>query len=63
MISKKTKLLSVVIPVYKGAKTIIHLVETLQAELQQYDFEIILVNDGSPDDSEKVCKTLAAETA
>ncbi|GAB2643396.1 glycosyltransferase family 2 protein [Emticicia sediminis] len=63
MISKKTKLLSVVIPVYKGAKTIIHLVETLQAELQQYDFEIILVNDGSPDDSEKVCKILETQNS
>ena len=63
MISHKSKLLSVVIPVYKGAKTIAHLVETLQAELRQYDFEIILVNDGSPDDSEKVCKTLATENS
>ncbi|MDZ7934427.1 MAG: glycosyltransferase family 2 protein [Emticicia sp.] len=63
MINEKTKLLSVVIPVYKGAKTIVHLVETLQIELQQYDFEIILVNDGSPDDSEKVCKILEAKNS
>lgn len=63
MINEKSKLLSVVIPVYKGAKTIAHLVKTLQAELQQYNFEIILVNDGSPDDSEKVCKTLEAENS
>ncbi|AFK05352.1 glycosyl transferase family 2 [Emticicia oligotrophica DSM 17448] len=53
-----TKILSVVIPVYKGAKTITRLVETLQLELNKYDFEIILVNDGSPDDSEKVCQLL-----
>lgn len=52
------KELSVIIPVYKGAKTIIKLVESLQEELRMYDFEIILVNDGSPDDSEKVCKNL-----
>ncbi|HEY1057047.1 MAG TPA: glycosyltransferase family 2 protein [Emticicia sp.] len=51
-------LLSVVIPVYKGEKTITKLVEKLQDELKKYDFEIILVNDGSPDDSEKVCFTL-----
>lgn len=63
MINEKVKLLSVVIPVYKGAKTITHLVETLQAELTQYDFEIILVNDGSPDDSEKVCKILELENS
>jgi undecaprenyl-phosphate 4-deoxy-4-formamido-L-arabinose transferase len=48
-------LLSVVIPVYKGEKTISKLVEKLQDELNKYDFEIILVNDGSPDNSEKVC--------
>ncbi len=57
------KLLSVVIPVYKGAKTIAYLVETLQAELKQYDFEIILVNDGSPDDSERICKMLESTNA
>lgn len=63
MINEKSKLLSVVIPVYKGAITIAQLVESLQAELQQYDFEIILVNDGSPDDSEIVCKTLEAKNS
>lgn len=53
------KELSVIIPVYKGAKTISKLVESLQEELRTYDFEIILVNDGSPDNSEKVCRDLA----
>lgn len=53
------KELSVVIPVYKGALTIAKLVENLQESLRSYDFEIILVNDGSPDDSEKVCKALS----
>lgn len=48
-------LLSVVIPVYKGEKSIAKLVEKLQDELKKYDFEIILVNDGSPDKSEQVC--------
>ncbi len=56
----KMKELSVIIPVYKGAKTISKLVESLQEELHSYDFEIILVNDGSPDDSEKVCRELAS---
>lgn len=54
------KELSVIIPVYKGARTISKLVESLQEELHSYDFEIILVNDGSPDDSEKVCRELAS---
>lgn len=51
-------LLSVVIPVYKGEKSIANLVEKLQDELHKYDFEIILVNDGSPDNSEQVCMDL-----
>ena len=55
------KFLSVVVPVYNGANTIVKLVEVLQAELHQYDFEIILINDGSLDNSEKVCKILEAE--
>jgi undecaprenyl-phosphate 4-deoxy-4-formamido-L-arabinose transferase len=61
MKNQNVKLLSVVVPVYNGAKTIIQLVETINAELRQYDFEIILINDGSSDDSEKVCKILEAE--
>ncbi|MEA5401979.1 glycosyltransferase family 2 protein [Arcicella sp. DC2W] len=52
-------LLSVVIPVYRGAKTIGKLVEKLHEELNQYSFEIVLVNDGSPDDSEQVCLALS----
>jgi glycosyltransferase involved in cell wall biosynthesis len=54
------KELSVIIPVYRGAKTIAKLVESLQEELHSLDFEVILVNDGSPDNSEKVCRELAA---
>lgn len=53
------KELSVIIPVYKGAKTISKLVESLHEDLHTFDFEIILVNDGSPDNSEKVCIELA----
>ena len=63
MKKENIKLLSVVVPVYNGAKTIVQLVETLQVVLQQYDFEIILINDGSPDDSEKVCKILEAKNS
>ena len=57
-------LLSVVIPVYHGAITVQKLVESTQAQLKEYAFEIILINDGSKDDSEKKClrnKTSAAE--
>ena len=51
-------LLSVVIPVYHGAVTIQKLVESVQEQLQTYSFEIILINDGSKDNSEKICLEL-----
>ncbi len=52
--------LSVVIPVYRGAGTIGRLVHALVACLgQRYPLEIVLVNDGSPDNSAEVCRSLA----
>jgi len=52
--------LSVVIPVFRGASTIGPLVQRLEAELQaDRELEIVLVNDGSPDDSGAVCRELA----
>ncbi len=51
-------LLSVVIPVYHGAITVQKLVESTQEQLKEYPFEIILINDGSKDDSEKKCLEL-----
>ncbi|MES2519903.1 MAG: glycosyltransferase family 2 protein [Bacteroidota bacterium] len=54
-------LLSVIIPVYHGAVTITQLVDTVQEQLNAYSFEIILVNDGSKDDSEKVCLGLTTK--
>jgi glycosyltransferase involved in cell wall biosynthesis len=53
--------LSVIIPVYKGAKTITRLVVDLNEKLAHLPFEIILVNDGSPDHSEEVCTNLASQ--
>ncbi len=47
--------LSVVIPVYDSSATIGALVEALKGELSGLDFEVVLVNDGSRDNSEKVC--------
>jgi glycosyltransferase involved in cell wall biosynthesis len=54
-------LLSVVIPVYHGAVTVRKLVESTQEQLSEYAFEIILINDGSKDDSEKKCLELTEE--
>lgn len=51
--------LSVVIPVYNSEKTLAPLVSRLQECLMGRSFEIVLVNDGSPDRSETVCDALA----
>ena len=50
--------LSVVIPVYNGSATIRSVVEGIQTVLAGKRFEIILVNDGSEDESENVCAQL-----
>lgn len=52
--------LSVVIPVYRSAPTLGRLVERLQGVLDAtgLDYEIIFVEDGSPDDSWKVLSEL-----
>jgi len=53
--------LSVVVPVYRGADTVTELVERLSEELRpSYDFEIVLVEDCSPDNSRAVMQGLAA---
>lgn len=53
--------LSVVIPVYNGSLSIRRLVESLFTELKDFSFEVILVNDSSPDDSAQVCKKIVEE--
>ena len=51
--------LSLVIPVYNGSQTVGLLVEHIHAVFVSVPFEIVLVNDGSDDDSEQVCAQLA----
>ena len=51
--------LSLVIPVYNGSRTIGPLVEQTAKIFGSTSFEIVLVNDGSADDSEAVCTQLA----
>lgn len=58
-------LLSFVIPCYRSARTIRavvrELTDTLAARKDEYDHEIILVNDGSPDDTARVLSELCGE--
>ena len=50
--------LSFVIPVFNGAKSITSVVEGIVAGYDDLKIEIVLVNDGSVDDSETVCSEL-----
>jgi len=52
--------LSIVVPVYKGSASIAELVAALEDLAIEGGHEIVLVNDGSPDDSLSVCEGLAA---
>ena len=56
-----TLALSIVIPVYNGADSIGELVEALEALAIPGGHEIVLVNDGSPDNSLAVCEALVAK--
>lgn len=56
--------LSVVIPVFRGERTIGPLVHALVDHLACcHQLEIVLVNDGSPDNSAAVCRALAEQFA
>lgn len=53
--------LSFVIPIYNGSQTITAVVDRIAQAFDTIQFEIVLVNDGSSDDSEGTCRRLAAE--
>lgn len=50
--------LSFVIPVYNGAETVTAVVDEIHAEFRDMPIEVVLVNDGSRDGSERVCNAL-----
>lgn len=52
--------LSVVIPVYRSEGYLERTVDELVTSLEGWDFEIVLVNDGSPDQVQRVIDTLHA---
>ncbi len=59
MTDRRPSSLSVVIPVYNGAATIGPLVDRLVDQFaESTEFEIVLVNDGSADDSAATCRQL-----
>lgn len=61
------KKISFVIPCYNSEKTIVNVVEDIQStmneSLRNYDYEIILVNDGSSDNTFSVIKELVKRTS
>ena len=50
--------LSIVVPVYRGADTVGTLVEALSALRPEGGIEVVLVNDGSPDNSGDACRDI-----
>ena len=54
-------MLSFVIPVYNGARTVARIVRRIHELYADLDIEVVLVNDGSEDDTERVCAELQAE--
>jgi undecaprenyl-phosphate 4-deoxy-4-formamido-L-arabinose transferase len=51
-------MISIVIPVYNGARSIGPLVDRLIDVLNTHTLQIVLVDDGSPDDSDVVCRSI-----
>lgn len=58
MVHASTPRLSILIPVYNGSATIGPLVEELAGLDVAKEMEVVLVNDGSADDSAAVCRAL-----
>ena len=58
LINKSNIVITIVIPVYNGARTIDKLVQKLLAISGSENLQIVLVNDGSNDNSHEVCYDL-----
>lgn len=57
---KNSKLLSVIVPVYKSEKYLHRCVDSILAQTWS-NLDIILVDDGSPDDSGRICDEYSAQ--
>ena len=51
-------LISIIIPTYKGSKTLSKLVEELMVTFKNYNIEVVIINDFSPDDTHEQCVDL-----
>ena len=49
-------MISLIIPVYNEAENIKPLVNKIKNSLKKYKYEVIFINDGSYDDTEKILK-------
>lgn len=56
--NNKVNLISIIIPTYKGSKTLTKLVEELMVTFINFKIEIVLINDFSPDDTHEQCISL-----
>ena len=56
--NKKTPLLSIIVPVYKSEKYLQTCLDSITSQTNQ-DFEVILIDDGSPDQCNKICDDYA----
>ncbi len=59
--SSSKNLISIVVPTYKGSKTLYNLSKELINIFKDYNLELIIVNDCSPDETHDICKNLLNE--
>lgn len=53
--------ISFIIPVYNGQKTIQNSIKSIQNWKKEQEIEIVIINDGSTDDTEAICENIAKE--
>lgn len=57
-LSKRERLLSIIVPVYNREKTLADCITSLLQQETEYDYEIVCIDDGSTDESLKLLKGL-----